>query len=100
MSVALTTLGLGWSACLIGGSSLLNASAPEEIRVPLQGANDMLMNFGAAAMAAVAGPILAAGGFFWVNMVALLVLTPMVVLGLRAKRAGLLRQAPASGPGH
>lgn len=86
MSIALTTLGLGWSACLIGGSSLLNASVSEEIRVPLQGANDMMMNFGAAAMAAVAGPVLAAGGFFWVNMVALAVLAPMVVLGLRARR--------------
>ncbi|RAN78725.1 hypothetical protein B5P43_16090 [Bacillus sp. SRB_336] len=86
MSIALTTLGLGWSACLIGGSSLLNVSVSEDIRVPLQGANDMMMNFGAAGMAAVAGPVLAAGGFFWVNMVALAVLAPVVVLGLRARR--------------
>lgn len=86
MSIALTTLGLGWSACLIGGSSLLSTSAPEEIRVPLQGATDMLMNFGAAAMAALAGPVLAAGGFFWVNMMALAVLVPLVVLGLRTRR--------------
>ena len=91
MSIALTTLGLGWSACLIGGSSLLSASAPGEIRVPLQGANDMLMNFGAAAMAALAGPVLAAGGFFWVNMMALAVLIPVVVLGLRARRSTPIR---------
>ncbi|MCU6479988.1 MFS transporter [Arthrobacter sp. A2-55] len=86
MSIALTTLGLGWSACLIGGSSLLTQSVPEDIRVPLQGANDMMMNFGAAGMAALAGPVLAAGGFFWVNIVALAVLVPMVLLGLRARR--------------
>ncbi|MFQ4148086.1 MFS transporter [Arthrobacter sp. LAPM80] len=86
MSLALTMLGLGWSACLIGGSSLLNQSAPEELRVPLQGANDMMMNFGAAAMAALAGPVLTLGGFFWVNMMALAVLVPMVLLGLRALR--------------
>jgi MFS family permease len=85
MSVALATLGLGWSACLIGGSSLLTQSVPEDIRVPLQGANDMMMNFGAAGMAAVAGPVLAGGGFLWVNLVALAVLVPMVVLGLRAR---------------
>ncbi|MBP2412748.1 MFS family permease [Arthrobacter stackebrandtii] len=84
MSVALTLLGLGWSACLIGGSSLLNQSAPDELRVPLQGANDMMMNFGAAGMAALAGPVLALGGFFWVNMMALAVLVVMVVLGVRA----------------
>ncbi|MDO5753638.1 MFS transporter, partial [Arthrobacter sp.] len=84
MSIALTTLGLGWSACLIGGSSLLNESAPDHLRVPLQGANDMMMNFGAAGLAALAGPVLALGGFFWVNMMALAVLAVMVFFGLRA----------------
>ncbi|POH59425.1 MFS transporter [Arthrobacter glacialis] len=87
MSVALTMLGLGWSASLIGGSSLLTQSAPTELRVPLQGANDMMMNFGAAGMAALAGPVLALGGFFWVNMMALAVLIPVVVLGVRALRS-------------
>lgn len=86
MSAALTLLGLGWSACLIGGSSLLNQSAPDHLRVPLQGANDMMMNFGAAGMAALAGPVLAVGGFFWVNMMALAVLLVMATLGLRALR--------------
>lgn len=92
MSLALTLLGLGWSACLIGGSSLLNQSAPTELRVPLQGANDMMMNFGAAAMAALAGPVLAVGGFFWVNMMALAVLIPVVVLGVRALRSSPVPQ--------
>lgn len=86
MSLALTMLGLGWSACLISGSSLLTASAPEDLRVPLQGANDMSMNFAAAGMAALAGPVLAMGGFFWVNMMALVVLIVMVILGVRAWR--------------
>ncbi|WP_166788068.1 hypothetical protein [Cryobacterium glaciale] len=36
----------------------------------------MLMNFGAAGTATLAGPILAAGGFFWFNVVAFSVLTP------------------------
>lgn len=93
MSIALTLLGLGWSACLIGGSSLLNQSAPDDLRVPLQGANDMMMNFGAAGMAALAGPVLTLGGFFWVNMMALAVLIVMVVLGLRA-----LRTTPDTSP--
>lgn len=86
MSIALALLGLGWSACLIGGSSLLNQSAPADLRVPLQGATDMMMNFGAAGMAALAGPVLAIGGFFWVNMMALAVLLVMVAFGVRALR--------------
>lgn len=84
MSIALALLGLGWSACLIGGSSLLNESAPADLRVPLQGATDMMMNFGAAGMAALAGPVLAIGGFFWVNMMALAVLLVVVTFGVRA----------------
>lgn len=96
MSIALTTLGLGWSACLIGGSSLLSASAPQEIRVPLQGASDMMMNFGAAGMAAVAGPVLAIGGFRWVNIVALLVLVPIVYLAVRAFRTAPDAAHPAA----
>lgn len=95
MSLALVMLGLGWSACLIGGSSLLNQSAPDDLRVPLQGATDMMMNFGAAGMAALAGPVLTAGGFFWVNMVALAVLVPIVVLGLRALGSTTPDTAPA-----
>lgn len=87
MSLALTVLGLGWSGCLIGGSSLLSQSAPQEVRVPLQGATDMMMNFGAAGMAALAGPILALGGFFWINAAALAVLVPMIMLGVRALQA-------------
>ena len=96
MSMALTTLGLGWSACLIGGSSLLNESAPDHLRVPLQGANDMTMNFGAAGLAALAGPVLALGGFFWVNMMALAVLVVMVFFGLRAVRPAPEAAAPKS----
>ncbi|WP_026556426.1 MFS transporter [Arthrobacter sp. 35W] len=98
LSAALGILGLGWSACLIGGSSLLSQSAPAAIRVPLQGANDMMMNFGAAAMAALAGPILAAGGFFWVNMMALAVLFPVVLLGVRAGSARFRTATPVPAP--
>jgi MFS family permease len=82
--VALCLLGLGWSACLIGGSALLVKSAPAEALVPLQGASDSLMNLGAAALAALAGPVLAMGGFLAVNVMAFAVLVALAVLGARA----------------
>jgi hypothetical protein len=44
------------------------------------------MNLAAAASAAVAGVILAWGGFPALNALALLVLVPLVVLGVRAQR--------------
>jgi len=89
--IALCMLGLGWSACLIGGSSLPVASAPVEVRVPLQGASDSMMNLGAAALAALAGPVLALGGFFGVNVMAFIVLIALGTIGVRAA----LKRPPA-----
>ncbi|WGW11273.1 MFS transporter [Saxibacter everestensis] len=88
ISIALGILGLGWSCCLIGGSALLNQSIDEEARVPLQGASDAMMNFGAAIMAALAGPVLANGGFLWINLMAALILLPLILLGVRAVAIG------------
>lgn len=89
--IALCLLGLGWSACLIGGSALLVASTPIEVRVPLQGASDSMMNLGAAALAALAGPVLALGGFFAVNAMAFIVLAVLAAIGARAA----LKRPPA-----
>jgi MFS family permease len=86
--VALGLLGLGWSACLIGGSALLVQSAPARVRVPLQGASDAMMNLGAAFLAALAGPVLAVGGFLAVNVMAFVVLVVLAAVGLRAVFAG------------
>jgi len=92
ISIALGLLGLGWSASIIGGSTLLTQSVAAEARVPLQGSVDAMMNLGAAALAAVAGPVLALGGFLAVNVMAACVLAPFLVLGLRslvqARRSG------------
>ena len=85
--LALGLLGLGWSCGLIGGSTLLNHSVDASIRVPLQGATDAAMNLAAAASAALSGVVLGLGGFAGVNMVAVLVLVPLVIAGLRARRA-------------
>jgi len=81
--LALGLLGLGWSAGMIGGSTLLTTSVDSRLRVPLQGATDAAMNVAAAASAALSGLVLGAFGFAGVNMVALLVLVPLAVVGLR-----------------
>lgn len=85
LMAALFLLGLGWSACLIGGSAMLVESVPAHIRVPLQGGVDASMNFGAAALGALAGPVLALGGFFAVNVMAAAVLAVLVWAGVRAR---------------
>ncbi len=81
--LALGLLGLGWSAGMIGGSTLVTTSVEARIRVPLQGATDAAMNLAAALSAALSGLVLGAFGFAGVNVVALLVLVPLAVVGLR-----------------
>ncbi|WP_448002514.1 MFS transporter [Agromyces bauzanensis] len=91
--LALGLLGLGWSAGLIGGSTLLTTTVEERLRVPLQGATDAAMNVAAAASAALSGLVLGIGGFAGVNVVAIIVLVPLAIAGLRLTMVG--RRAPA-----
>jgi MFS family permease len=103
-ATTLVVLGLGWSASVIAASAIL-ATAPADVRLPLQGATDAGMNYAGAAAAAVAGPVLAAGGFRGVNLAAAVLLVPAVVLLLRALRAdgrrvaGPVRVASPVAPG-
>ncbi|MBD8063372.1 MFS transporter [Oceanitalea stevensii] len=85
-ALALTVLGLGWSASLISASALLTEVAPDHVRVPLQGATDAAMSYAGAAAAALAGPILAAGWFRAVNVAAALLLVPAALLAVGAAR--------------
>jgi MFS family permease len=83
--LALGLLGLGWSAGLIGGSTMLTTAIDERLRVPLQGATDAAMNVAAAASGALSGLVLGIAGFAGVNVVAILVLVPLVIAGLRLR---------------
>ncbi len=78
-ATSLGLLGLGWSACTISGSSMIAATPDDQVRVPLQGATDALMNYGGAAAAVVAGPLLDLGDFRAVNLAGALLLVPAVV---------------------
>ncbi|WP_313451330.1 MFS transporter, partial [Brevibacterium casei] len=83
LSLALFLLGLGWSACLIAGSTLLTQEIDPAHRIPVQGLSDAGMNLGAAAVAALAGPLLSLGGFAWVTVLGFLVLAVAVAMGIR-----------------
>lgn len=86
-AVALVLLGLGWSACLIASSAVLASVAEPHVKLPLQGATDALMNYFGAASAALAGPLLAWGGFEAVNTAGAVLLAPAVVTVVLAVRA-------------
>ncbi len=84
LTTALLLLGVGWSMFLIGGSALLTASVPHHAKVTLQGVSDSAMNLGGALMAAMAGTVLAAGGFLWINLMATAVLLITLAFAVRA----------------
>ncbi len=88
VAVALGLLGVGWSACLVAGSSLMSASVPEEIRTSVQGAGDLVIGICAAAAGVLSGPVLELGGFTWLSVSAGVLLVPVLFLMLRAARTG------------
>ncbi|CAM3703179.1 MFS transporter [Occultella aeris] len=96
-AVALTILGIGWSACIISASSLLAGVSSDEVRIPLQGATDAGMNYAGALAAALAGPILAFGDFRGVNVAAVIILVPAFALVLPALRRHVAGDAPDPG---
>ena len=96
--LALGLLGLGWSASVISGSALVTVAAPEHVRVSLQGATDAGMNYAGAAAAALAGPILAFGGFEAVNITASVILLPALLLLPRAFRSVQVAEKSAASP--
>lgn len=86
VGVALTLLGIGWSACLVAGSTLLSESVPERVRTSVQGTSDLAMGLAAALAGALAGPVLAVAGYPALNAAAGLLLVPVVVLAVLARR--------------
>ncbi|GAA1843096.1 MFS transporter [Brevibacterium marinum] len=88
LSAALFALGLGWSACLIAGSTLLTKEIDPEHRMSVQGLSDAGMNLGAAALAALSGPLLALGGFSAITLMGFIVLAIAVLASIRAHYGG------------
>lgn len=86
VGVALTLLGLGWSACLVAGSSLLSASVPEQIRTSVQGAGDLVVGICAAAAGVLSGPVLELGGYTWLSVSSAALLVPVLLAMVRAAR--------------
>lgn len=93
LTLGLFLLGLGWSACLVSGSTLLTESVPVEDRPAAQGSSDLLMGLAAAGGGALAGVVVGTLGFGVLNMgaavlvVALLLATTHPAARLRTPAA-------------
>jgi MFS family permease len=97
VAVSLALLGLGWSACLVAGSTLLTESVPAAVRTSVQGVSDLTMGLSAALAGALSGPLLAAGGYRTLTLTAAVLLVPVVVLAVGERLARESRSRPVGG---
>jgi MFS family permease len=80
LAAALMVLGLGWSAAMVAGSTLLSESIPVELRASAQGLSDMLMGLAGATAGALSGVVVAAWGYPTLTFIAALATAPLILL--------------------
>lgn len=79
LGIGLFLLGLGWSATLVAGSTLLSESVAIEQKTASQGASDLIMNLGGAIGGAIAGVIIATLSYGWLCLISAI---PVALFGL------------------
>jgi MFS family permease len=84
LTCALALLGVGWSAVLVSGSTLLVDAVPAADRPRVQGRNDALMNLSGAVGGALAGGLVAATSY--PTLCALATTLPAFVLVIVVRR--------------
>lgn len=83
LGVGLFLLGLGWSATLVAGSTLLVESLAVEDRPSIQGVSDLLMNTSGAVGGVISGIIIAIASY---THLAVLASLPVLWLGVQTVR--------------
>jgi MFS family permease len=76
----LMLLGLGWSATMVAGSTLVSESVPLELRASAQGFSDLAMGLAGASAGAISGAIVDAWGYSTLTLLAALATVPLIVL--------------------
>jgi MFS family permease len=76
----LMLLGLGWSAAMVAGSTLLSDAVPGELRASAQGLSDLVMGLAGASAGAVSGVVVEAWGYPTLTVLAAIAAAPLVVL--------------------
>jgi MFS family permease len=94
---ALMVLGLGWSATMVAGSTLLSESVPVGLRASAQGLSDLVMGLAGALAGAVSGVVVDAWGYSTLTLLAALATAPLVVL-VSVSSATARAQRPRADP--
>ncbi|AEB43561.1 MFS transporter [Micromonospora maris] len=88
LAVGLVLLGLGWSATMVAGSTLLSESVPDAVRPHAQGLSDLLMGLAGALAGAVSGFVMQWAGYPVLSLLAAVAVAPLLALALRPVRTG------------
>ena len=101
LAAGLMTLGLGWSATMVAGSTLLSESVPVELRASAQGFSDLAMGLAGAVAGALSGVIVEAWGYPTLTLLAALAATPLILLLVHPVNRLIAgpREAPPTGEG-
>ncbi|WP_373868425.1 MFS transporter [Micromonospora yangpuensis] len=83
LTLGLVLLGLGWSATMVAGSTLLSESVPTEVRPTVQGLSDLTMGLAGAGAGAASGFVMQVAGYPTLALLAAVALGPLVALALR-----------------
>ncbi|MFY1627319.1 MFS transporter [Micromonospora sp. WMMD735] len=83
LSVGLALLGLGWSATMVAGSTLLSEAVPSRVRPSVQGLSDLTMGLAGAGAAAASGFVMRVAGYPTLSLLAAIAVVPLVALALR-----------------
>jgi MFS family permease len=82
LAIGLVLLGLGWSATMVAGSSLLSQSMSAELRPSAQGLSDLVMGIAGASAGALSGVVVQAFGYPTLALFAALTTAPLAALAL------------------
>jgi predicted MFS family arabinose efflux permease len=80
LAAGLMTLGLGWSASMVAGSTLFSESIPLELRPTAQGLSDLIMGLAGAMAGAASGVVVAAWSYSTLTLLAALATVPLILL--------------------
>jgi MFS family permease len=87
LAIGLVLLGLGWSATMVAGSSLLSASIAPELRPSAQGLSDLIMGIAGASAGALSGVVVQGFGYATLTVIAAVTTLPLALLSARPRAA-------------
>lgn len=87
LATGLALLGLGWSATMVAGSTLLSESVGTVVRPAAQGLSDLVMGLAGAVAGALSGLVVSWSGYPTLTLLAAIATVPLVALASRTMPA-------------